>query len=125
MVTSINLQSLRTSDKFELLFQVKGNFENCSIMPLTFIPFVENAFKYGISAHVDCFIHIGIEVENTSLKFTCDNSIVTEIKDINYSEGIGLKNIQKRLKLTYPECHELTIGVDNQVFHVRLQIDLA
>jgi len=92
----IHLQSLRASEKFELQFQVKGTFTDLEMMPLTFIPFVENAFKYGISAHISCFIHILIEVENDVLKFTCNNSIVTGINEKNHSEGVGLENIKKR-----------------------------
>ena len=120
----IHLQNLRASEKVELLFQVKGSLHDCTIMPLTFIPFVENAFKYGISAHTNCFIHINIVVENNSLIFTCDNSIVSGINDRNCSEGIGLENIKKRLHLTYPEHHSLTISIDSQAFCVELQIDL-
>ena len=121
----IHLQSLRTSEKFELQFQVEGDFRNDSIMPLTFIPFVENAFKYGISANADCFIRIKMEIKNGALKFTCDNSIVSVVNYRRHSEGIGLENIRKRLELTYPEHHSLAIDADSQAFHVTLQIDLT
>jgi sensor histidine kinase YesM len=121
----IHLQSLRASEKFELQFQLKGDFHDRTIMPLTFVPFVENAFKYGISAHINCFIHICLEVENGLLKFTCDNSIVSRINDRNLSAGIGLENIRKRLELAYPKCHSLIIGTDSLAFHVKLQINLA
>ena len=121
----IHLQRLRASEKFELQFQLKGGFGEWEIMPLTFVPFVENAFKYGISAHVDCFIHIGVEAENGVLLFTCSNSIVSRINDRNLSEGIGLENIQKRLALAYPRRHSLDMAADSRAFHVKLQINLA
>jgi hypothetical protein len=119
----IHLQSLRTSEKFELQFQLKGDFREREIMPLTFVPFVENAFKYGISAHIDCFIHIGLAVENGVLLFTCDNSIVSRTNSLNRSEGIGLENIRKRLELAYPGRHTLEITTDRTTFHVQLQIN--
>lgn len=121
----IHLQSLRASEKFELQFQLKGDFNNRTIMPLTFVPFVENAFKYGISAHIKCFIHIRMEVENSLLKFTCDNSIVSGINDRNLSAGIGLENIRKRLELAYPQSHSLVTGADSSAFHVELRINLT
>jgi hypothetical protein len=121
----IHLQRLRASEKFELQLQLKGDFRKWTIMPLTFAPFVENAFKYGISAHINCFIHICVEVENGLLKYTCDNSIVSGINDRNLSAGIGLENIRKRLELAYPERHSLAIGTDSLAFHVKLQINLA
>jgi hypothetical protein len=121
----IHLQNLRASEKFELQFQLKGDFREQEIMPLTFVPFVENAFKYGISAHVNCFIHICMDIEGDSLKFTCDNSIVSEINNRNLSAGVGLENIRKRLELAYPERYSLTIRSDSQTFHVTLQINLS
>jgi hypothetical protein len=121
----IHLQSLRTSEKFELRFQLKGNFRKGTIMPLTFVPFVENAFKYGISAHINCFIHICVEIENGLLEFTCNNSIVSKINDRNLSAGIGLENIRKRLELAYPGRHSLTTGAGSPDFHVKLQINLT
>jgi hypothetical protein len=121
----LNLQSLRTSEKFELQYIKKGNFEAYSIMPLTFIPFVENAFKYGISAHTNCFIHIQIEIDSGMLNFTCDNSITDTIKDQNRSSGVGLDNIRKRLELAYPNRYSLEIGEDSTAFHVKLQINIV
>ncbi|MDR3217401.1 MAG: sensor histidine kinase [Dysgonamonadaceae bacterium] len=120
----LNLQSLRASEKFELQFHRKGNFSSLQIMPLTFIPFVENAFKYGISAHTDCFIHLNIEVERNILAFTIANSIPSGQKITVNSSGIGLENIKKRLELAYPERYTLNIQYDRQCFNVSLQIEL-
>jgi hypothetical protein len=121
----LNLQSLRTSEKFELQFVKEGNFGEYSIMPLTFIPFVENAFKYGISAHTNCFIHIQIKTDNGTLKFTCDNSVMPAVKDRFRSSGVGLENIKKRLELAYPDRYSLEIGEDSSAFHVKLQINIV
>jgi hypothetical protein len=119
----LNLQSLRTSEKFELQFIKQGNFCEHAIMPLTFIPFVENAFKYGISAHTRCFIHIRIAMDNGTLRFTCDNSIASAMKDRTRSSGVGLENIRKRLELAYPCRYSLETGEDSAAFHVKLQIN--
>jgi hypothetical protein len=121
----IHLQSLRASEKFELRLEVKGDFGEQEIMPLTFIPFVENAFKYGISAHIDCFVHVGVEAENGALLFTCDNSIVSGVNGHNRSTGVGLENIRKRLALAYPDRHRLDVHIERQAFHVKLQINPA
>jgi LytS/YehU family sensor histidine kinase len=120
----LNLQILRTSEKFELQFIKDGNFEEYSIMPLTFIPFVENAFKYGLSAHTNCFVHIRIAMENGWLNFSCDNSVMPVVKDQARSSGVGLKNIRKRLELAYPDRYSLEIDEDSTGYHVKLQIDM-
>ncbi|OAV73728.1 Inner membrane protein ypdA [Bacteroidales bacterium Barb7] len=120
----LNLQNLRVSEKFDLKFDLKGEFTSLKIMPLTFIPFVENAFKYGISAHIDCFIHLTIEAVNRTLMFTIANSIIQGQKDIIRSSGIGLENIKKRLELAYPGRYELEIKNNEHTYSVYLKIRL-
>ncbi|OAV67520.1 Inner membrane protein ypdA [Bacteroidales bacterium Barb6XT] len=120
----LNLQNLRVSEKFDLKFDLKGEFTSLKIMPLTFIPFVENAFKYGISAHIDCFIHLTIEAVNRMLVFTIANSIIQGQKDIIRSSGIGLENIKKRLELAYPGRYELEIKNNEHTYSVYLKIRL-
>jgi sensor histidine kinase YesM len=121
----LNLQRLRTSEKFELQFIREGNFGEYSIMPLTFIPFVENAFKYGISAHDNCFIHISIKTDDGMLTFACDNSVMPAVRDRARSSGVGLENIKKRLELAYPNRYSLEIGENSSTFHVKLQIRIV
>jgi LytS/YehU family sensor histidine kinase len=120
----LNLQSLRASEKFDLQFTIQGDFNSLHIMPLTFIPFVENAFKYGISAHIECFIHLYIKIENKTLEFTISNSINQGEKNIIRSSGIGLENIRKRLELAYPEHYRLDMSNDSRIFSVYLKINL-
>jgi hypothetical protein len=120
----IHLQSLRASEKFELKFHLSGDFRRRTVMPLIFVPFVENAFKYGISAHTNCFIHISVILENDRLTFTCDNSIIPSLKDSYSSTGVGLENIRKRLELAYAGCHHLDIRTDSRAFRVKLLIDM-
>ena len=121
----LDLQSLRTTEKVELKYIKEGDFAKYSIIPLTFIVFVENAFKYGISTHTNCFIHIKIKMEDESLIFLCDNSIMSTLKDRSRSSGIGLENIKKRLELAYPNRYSLKIDEDDSVFHVRLKINIV
>lgn len=120
----IHLQNLRVSEKFELRFNKEGDFTDWMIMPLTFLPFIENAFKYGISSHLNCYIHIDIKVDNGIMDFTCDNSVISEKNEFNFSAGVGLDNIRKRLELVYPGRYSLAIETKDVVFHVALQINL-
>jgi sensor histidine kinase YesM len=122
---NLKLQGLRVSEKFDLQVEMKGDFNDLEIMPLTFIPFVENAFKYGISAHIDCFIHLGIEVDKKILTFTIKNSIIQGQREIIHSSGIGLENIKKRLELAYAERYTMNIESEREVYSVYLQINLA
>ncbi|MDR2627570.1 MAG: histidine kinase [Dysgonamonadaceae bacterium] len=119
----IHLQRLRTPESFELQYRVEGDCGGREVMPLTFVPFVENAFKHGISAHTGCFIHIGLSVGDGVLVFSCDNSVVSPANNLSRPKGIGLENIRKRLQLAYPGRHALEITTNRTVFHVQLQIN--
>jgi two-component system LytT family sensor kinase len=59
----IDLQKVRLTDKVILNFSAKGNADNLLVAPLLFIPFVENAFKYGVSTKESSNINIEIKTE--------------------------------------------------------------
>lgn len=120
----IEMQKMRLTDNNHVHFSISGELENTAILPLTFIPFVENAFKYGISSDDDTHIVIAIERGLQCLTFTCSNDIMANKQQATHS-GIGIKNTRKRLEMTYPGKHQLhTILIDKR-FIVTLNIDLS
>jgi LytS/YehU family sensor histidine kinase len=60
-------------------------------------------------------------VGEDELKFSVSNSrhLRSEKKE-DLGEGIGLKNVSRRLELLYPGKHELAISDGEEVFEVRL-----
>ena len=119
----IELQKLRANDKLHVDFEVKGNVEHVQIAPLLFIPFIENAFKYGISAHSDVYIKMGIAYNEGKLYFTCSNPVFPNQK-IKTGTGTGISNVKRRLELLYENRHELKINKKEEVFFVDLYIQL-
>ena len=97
----IDLMSLRCNEKtrVEVWF---GSFDSgLMISPLLFISLIENAFKHGVSAHVDSFVTVDMGMEDDDLVFTCLNSVVSK-ETADYSgSGIGLENMKRRLELLY------------------------
>ena len=119
----IDLMRLRMSEKVKLHVDFPSKFENTAIPPLLFIPFIENAFKHGISYREKSFIDIALEVGKEWVTFSCRNSIVKPVEEIGTEQsGIGLDNVKKRLTLLFPGRHELTIDKENAAFHVILKI---
>ena len=104
-----------------------GDFpENTLIMPLILITFVENAIKHGIQKTDDNkWMSLKMTVENGALHFTMRNSQATEPmgRDIQ-SSGKGIANTRERLKIAYPNHHQLLLNSDGDVFEVILKIDL-
>lgn len=120
----IDLQHLRLSKKVEVKFEVTGQPENLLIAPVLLVPFVENAFKHGVSYIDKSFIFINMEVKENSISFTTRNSLFVRKEDISESSGLGLENVKKRLNLLYPDRHTLLIERDNGEFMVNLKIIL-
>ena len=122
----IEIEKIRYSDKLKLDVGFPENTNNFSIAPLIILPFVENAFKHGVSnfpgiAKVKSKISL---IEN-NLIFNIENTKNRNIeKEKNYSKGIGLSNVKKRLNLMYPEKHILTINDKTETFSVNLTIEL-
>lgn len=117
----ISLQKLRLDNRTELKFEVKGQISGKSIAPMLLIPFVENAFKFGISTANASFVHIFLELTESNLRFETHNSI----HEVNTPAedgvgGIGLENVKKRLELLYPETYTLHTGPEGKVYRSRL-----
>lgn len=122
----IALQKLRTPPSPGILIEDNIDEAKCNsqIAPMLLIPFVENAFKHGISLKEKSWINIKLECAETFICFEVRNSIH------NYFEGdpekdksgIGLKNVTERLKLLYPAKHELNVIEAKNEFIVKLII---
>jgi len=119
----IDLMKLRLSPKVELRIDFPREFSDFSIPPLLFVPFIENAFKHGITYRDRSFINIGMKIVKDQITFVSENSIGKSSQpDDNQHSGIGLENVRKRLALLFPGKHELKIENGETVFKVELLI---
>jgi len=91
------------------------------------IPFVENAFKHGISLRSRSRITISLSCKPDKIYFDVYNTVhanraVEVEKD---SMGIGLHNVRQRLALLYPDKHELNIRETATEYFVHLTIEIV
>lgn len=97
------------------------------IEPLILIPFVENAFKHGLSYAQPSFIRIEIATRNNFLIFKVFNSKRSLAKSQLGKEnekGVGIANATRRLEILYPELHELKIEDEKDYYAISLTIIL-
>lgn len=120
----IALQKLRFGDQVDITTTIHTDNETSSIEPMLLIPFVENAFKHGIGWVDRAFIDIALDLRHGVLSFEVRNNYNADEKSKDHSSGIGLANVQSRLKLLYPDKHSLQLIKENQVFHVRLTLEV-
>lgn len=93
------------------------------VAPLLFIVFIENAFKHGITYREESFVSVKMTLENGRLEFVCANSNHT-IMLPGGPHGIGLNNVESRLKLIYGDSYTLEAGGDGRQFKVKLTIPI-
>lgn len=123
----IELESIRYGSRLDLSFNVTGPVEGKEIAPLILLPFVENAFKHGVSnEHRECWITIDLKVKGDTLLFKVENSISTNKVNnlLGYKSGIGLKNVKRRLELLYPSKHQLNIVKEAEAHWVDLKLEI-
>ena len=122
----IELQQVRLTEKVQVNFNIEGNTAPLLVAPLIFIPFVENAFKHGISFRNASRISVSLQIKDQSLYFDVYNTIHegSENDPEKYKSGIGLENVGQRLKLLYPNKHELTIRETGKEYFVHLTLQL-
>jgi two-component system LytT family sensor kinase len=124
----IALQNLRITANpiVEVTLRIQENHGHHSISPMLLIPFIENAYKHGISLKQRSWIHISLSVSEDTLHFDVHNSI-HHLKDDDPEiarSGIGLENVRQRLILLYPKKHELTIRQNSNEYFIHLNIQL-
>lgn len=123
----IALQQLRITGQNEIVFEVditEGSREQVRIAPMLLIPFVENAFKYGISPTEKTRICATLVVRDNRLIMDMGNSIIAQPSETE-NGGVGLENVRNRLELLYPDQHLLRCGTSGNTFSVHLEIHLA
>lgn len=118
----IDLQSLRLTDKTTVDAALPQHTEGLMIAPLLLIPYIENCFKYGVSAHHASSISIKISVSGQrELRAVLSNRVFGQSQD---SVGFGMQTAAKRLEALYPDRHKVEIQNSGEHFIVLLMIKL-
>lgn len=122
----IQIQRLRIDETQGIDIRVNIQEPNRAvyIAPMMLTPFVENAFKHGISLRYPSWIYITLTMDDSRLYFKVHNS--RQAKATNDPEetqsGVGLDNVRKRLELIYPQKYELSIQRSEQDYFVSLTL---
>jgi sensor histidine kinase YesM len=114
------MQQLRFEERVNVSFDYPETGKEVMLAPMLFIPFIENAFKYGVGTQKQSNIHIKID-NSEGIDFYIESNVV-EKKEAIPSSGIGISNVKKRLELMYLDKHVLKIKEEEDKFKVSLKI---
>jgi sensor histidine kinase YesM len=123
----LELEKIRYGEKAAISFiYEEEDSSNYFIPPLIFIPFLENAFKHGLSNSIQMgYVNVKLNIKNKMLDFEIENSKSNEIKDERYYKGgIGLNNVKRRLELIFGQNYTLKINETEDKFIVSLHLSL-
>jgi len=122
----IELQRMRLNEDQQLNvnFDLKDReAESLRIAPMILMPFIENAFKYGISTTSASHIDIHIRLKSRLLFMEVKNTV--HRSDQFQAGGLGLENVKNRLTLIYPNNHTLDYGRKDNQYQVNLELNLT
>jgi hypothetical protein len=121
----IELQKIRFGDTVTIDYMPCDPDPVHYIAPLILIPFIENAFKFGVNPETDSLIVIMINLTGSELHLHVFNHKVSNKPESETVGGLGIANARQRLALLYPDNHRLMIDDDEDKFTVDLYITLS
>ncbi|MFD1817140.1 Histidine kinase [Pseudarcicella hirudinis] len=120
----IDIQRMRLdeSHSVEIKINIQEPERSIFITPMLLNPFVENAFKHGISFRKPSWIYITLTYDPDKLYFKVHNSFFQKNEHDPEKEhsGVGLDNVKKRLDLIYPDRYSLDIQSSDHDFFISL-----
>jgi sensor histidine kinase YesM len=119
----IDLIRLRLKDPNFIQFNLEGDIQGLAIPPMLLVPFVENAYKHGRKSGPCPGIVINLKINKTSYQFEVINEYNSNYDGPRDSlGGIGLSNVERRLKLIFPNEHDFYINNTSPTFQIYVEI---
>jgi len=118
----IDLHKMRYHKNIVVHFNAQID-ENKRVAPLLFIILLENAFKHGVeSLRENAYVTINFSSSESMIKFTIENNFDCS-ENLKNKSGIGLKNLKRRLELSYPDKHKLSFSVTENTYTAELVLN--
>ncbi len=118
----IALMSLRTGSHVSQHISLESDDPSAVTAPLIFISLVENAFKHGVSPSEKSFIEITIKTEGGRIVCRTVNSNFPKTDSDRSGSGIGIQNLERRLKLIYGSDYTFSRGVADGTYRCELSL---
>jgi two-component system, LytTR family, sensor kinase len=123
----ISLENIRQGNNAQINYTKVGLAQEQKIVPLLFLPLVENGFKHGVNELIKgAFLDVHLKIAATSATIMVKNNYkVKTTEEEEKRTGIGLANLHRRLELFYPGKHLLNIRQSADDYEAQLTIHFA
>jgi hypothetical protein len=120
----IALQRLRLPPNAVLKVELPDNLPaDCQIEPMILIPFIENAFKHGLTTKQVCEIAVSVKIAGNLLVLHVENPLLPPKQSTDPS-GVGMANTRQRLEHSYPGRYRLHTEAEGPRYRVELRLNL-
>jgi two-component system, LytTR family, sensor kinase len=120
----LNLQKVRFCPNY-IDFAVNGDTSGILVPPLLFMPFLENAFKYGEGFSETPGIIISLGIRDNNLFFEVMNYIKENANKVKSEDGFSVKSIKRFLDLQFGNNYSLGIKNEDNKYLVTLNVKLS
>jgi sensor histidine kinase YesM len=120
----LDIERIRFEDKFEYIEETSEGCSNVEIPSMILQPLFENAIKHAVYETLDkVTLKLICKIQNGFLKIVVQNNF-DEAGIAKKGAGVGLKNIEERLKLIYHQNNLLEVKKEKDIFKVTLYIPI-
>ncbi len=108
----LEIERVRFDDSLRVVQEIEGDIYEVPVPPLVLQPLVENAIRHGQGrdGSVDLMIRMTMQEGELAISIADQGSGMPADFRSAKSEGVGLRNVDERLRKTYGEQHGLEIG---------------
>ena len=118
----LDIEKIRFDEKFDFIEEVQPACKELEVPSMILQPLFENAIKHGVYESLEkVIIKMKCGMEKNYFKITVENTFDPEAIP-RKGEGIGIRNIQNRLKLIYNQDNLVTAEKINNLFRVNIYI---
>ncbi len=118
----LDIEKVRFDDKFNFVEELEPQCKELEVPSMILQPLFENAIKHGVYESLEnVTIKLKCGYEKEYFKIVVENTFDPEAVP-RKGEGIGIKNIQNRLKLIYNQDNLVTAEKINNLFRVNIFI---
>jgi len=114
------IEKVRFGERLSVKAEIQEQAEDCLLPPLLLQPLFENAVVHGIAQMAEGgWIRLRAERNADRISVTVENSWDPEAGS-SRKNGVGLKNVQRRLEALYGNEAQLQAKAEEEVFRVSL-----